>query len=111
MLVSEEFVIDLASLTLPCRLPFKRFDMRYEQDDENQRDFAYYNETGKILHHPMGRPAVCEYTQMIDLACFHLRLADLHVLNNFDLSGSVFWRRRHVAWLREVFQCEMGCRQ
>ncbi|KAL7515579.1 hypothetical protein ACHAXN_012739, partial [Cyclotella atomus] len=60
VLVSEEFVIDLASLTLPCRLPFKRFDMRYEQDDENQRDFAYYNETGKILHHPMGRPAVLD---------------------------------------------------
>jgi hypothetical protein len=39
--------------------------MTYLQEDEKQRSFAYYNETGKIIHHPTGRPAVCKYIQMI----------------------------------------------
>lgn len=60
VLVSEDFVVDLAILKASCKFPFKKFSMRYEQGDENQRAFAYYNETGKILHHPLGRPAVCE---------------------------------------------------
>ena len=64
VLISEEYVIDLSLLKVPCKAPVKTFGMRYEQADENQRAFAYYNETGKILHHPTGRPAVCKSTLM-----------------------------------------------
>lgn len=61
ILTNEEFVLDLSLLKTPCKTAFKIFDMRYDQDDETQRAFAYYNETGKILHHPNGRPDVCEF--------------------------------------------------
>lgn len=60
VLLDEDVVLELSLLKMPCKAGFKKFEMRYEQEDENQRSFAYYNETGKILHHPTGRPAVCK---------------------------------------------------
>ena len=63
VLLGEDVTLELSLLKLPCKVVFKKFPMRYEQEDENQRSFAYYNETGKVLHHPTGRPAVCECIQ------------------------------------------------
>lgn len=59
-LASEDVTLDLSCLKLPCSVAFEKFPMRYEQEDERQRSFSYYNETGKILHHPAGRPAVLD---------------------------------------------------
>ena len=52
----EDVVLDLPLLKLPCKTSFNKFSMRYKQDDDKQRSFAYYNETGKIQHHVTGRP-------------------------------------------------------
>mmetsp|Transcript_29778 Transcript_29778/g.54045 ORF Transcript_29778/g.54045 Transcript_29778/m.54045 type:complete len:672 (-) Transcript_29778:40-2055(-) len=60
VLMSEDVTFDLSFLKLPCKIAFKKFPMKYEQADENQRSFSYYNETGRILHHPTGRPAVLD---------------------------------------------------
>lgn len=60
VLLSEDVTLDLSCLRVPCKRAFKKYPMRYEQEDDSQRTFAYYNETGKILHHPSGRPAVLE---------------------------------------------------
>lgn len=55
-----EVTLDLPTLKLPCKHAFKKFPMKYEQEDENQRSFAYYNDTGKIQYHPTGRPTCCK---------------------------------------------------
>jgi len=60
VLLSKDVTLELSYLKLPCKVAFKKFPMKYEQEDENQRSFSYYNETGKILHHPNGRPAVLD---------------------------------------------------
>jgi len=52
----EDVLLDLPLLKLPCKTSFNKFSMRYKQDDDKQRSFAYYNETGKIQHHVTGRP-------------------------------------------------------
>lgn len=59
-LVSDNVVLDLALLKVSCKVTFKKYHLKYEQHDENQRSFAYFNESGKILHDPFGKPAVCE---------------------------------------------------
>lgn len=59
VLLGEDVLMELSLLRLPCKSAFQTFPMSYEQDDDNQRSFAYYNETGKIQHHT-GRPTVCE---------------------------------------------------
>ena len=58
--VPDHVALDLACLTAPCQRSFDKFPLTYRQDDERQRAFAYSNDAGKVLHHPAGRPAVCE---------------------------------------------------
>lgn len=65
VLLNEDVALDLPLLKLPCKSTFKKFPMRYEQEDDRQRSFAYYNETGSIQHHPIGRPAVSEYINIL----------------------------------------------
>lgn len=60
-LLNEDSILDLTNLKEPCKEPFKKFDMRYEQEDENQRAFAYYNDIGQISHHLTGRPTCCKF--------------------------------------------------
>ena len=59
ILLGEDVILDLALLKVPFKKAFKTFPMKYEQD-ENQRSFAYYNDTGKIRYHATGRPSVRE---------------------------------------------------
>ena len=60
VLMNEEVTLDLGLLKLPCKTSFRKFSMKYEEE-ESQRSFAYYNnDTGKVHHHPTGRPTVCE---------------------------------------------------
>jgi hypothetical protein len=60
VLMNEEVTLDLGLLKLPCKNSFRKFSMKYEEE-ESQRSFAYYNnDTGKVHHHPTGRPTVCE---------------------------------------------------
>lgn len=61
ILLNNDFILDLASLKEPCKDAFKKLDMRYEQEDEKQRAFAYYNDLGQISHHPTGRPTCCKF--------------------------------------------------
>lgn len=58
VLMGGEEIKPLADLKLR-REAFDIYHMRYE-DDDNQRSFAFYNETGKIQDHHTGRPAVRE---------------------------------------------------
>jgi len=51
--------VDLSDLKLPCKRAYETYHMKYDEDD-NKRSFAYFNETGKTLRHPTGRPAVRE---------------------------------------------------
>jgi hypothetical protein len=51
--------VDLADLKLPCRRAFEVYPMKYDED-ENKRSYEYFNDIGKTLRHPTGRPAVCE---------------------------------------------------
>ena len=55
-----EVTVDLSDLKLPVKRAYDTYhNMKYDEDD-NKRSFAYFNETGKILRHPTGRPAVRE---------------------------------------------------
>mmetsp|Transcript_38829 Transcript_38829/g.93413 ORF Transcript_38829/g.93413 Transcript_38829/m.93413 type:complete len:682 (-) Transcript_38829:36-2081(-) len=60
ILMSEDVTLELSLLRLPCKSMFKKFPMKYIQEDEKQRSFAYFNERGKIRHHPTGRPATLD---------------------------------------------------
>jgi len=62
VLLGEEVTLDLAALKTPYKVAFTKFSMKYDQDGDDQRTFAYYNDTGKIQYHPTGRPTVCEFT-------------------------------------------------
>ena len=55
-----EVTVDLSDLKLPVKRAYDTYhNMKYDEDD-NKRSFAYFNEMGKILRHPTGRPAVRE---------------------------------------------------
>ena len=107
VLLSADVVLDLTLLKVPCKVAFRKFSMRYEQEDENQRSFAYYNETGKILHHPT-KPAVCECNCRIS-SCVYSGLFTSNMF--FSCSGTFRRSRWDVTRSRKVLQCEMGCRQ
>ena len=71
VLLSNEFTLELSLLKLPCPMAFKKFPMKYSQEDENQRSFSYVNDTGKILHHPTGRPAACECRDCVNIVSYN----------------------------------------
>lgn len=60
VLLGEDVTLDLAALKTPYKKAFTKFPMKYDQEGDTQRSFAYYNDTGKVLYHPTGRPTVCE---------------------------------------------------
>ena len=55
----EEETVDLADLKLLCRNAYEIHPMRYDEDG-GERVFAYFNNTGRTLRHPTGRPAARE---------------------------------------------------
>lgn len=68
VVLGEEFSVELSLLKMPCAMTFKKFPMKYSQEDETQRTFSYFNDTAKMLHHPDSRPAVCECVIMNEVA-------------------------------------------
>lgn len=115
VLLGEDITLDLAALKAPYKKPFTKFSMKYNQDGDDQRAFAYYNDTGKIQHHPTGRPTVCELAKIFDaIVTWYAHLSpcawSCRALVS-QCSGSVFRGWRHVSWNGKIFQCEMDRRQ
>jgi hypothetical protein len=112
VLLGEDVTLDLAVLKTPYKKAFTKFSMKYDQDDDNQRSFAYYNDTGKIQHHPTGRPTVCELSKIALIAIInwyaHLSTYALSCPSLSSIcSGFVCRGRRHVSRDGKIFRCEM----
>ncbi len=68
VLLGEDVTLDLAALKTPYKKAFTKFSMKYDQEGDTQRSFAYYNDTGKIQHHPTGRPTACESSMIASIS-------------------------------------------
>lgn len=117
VLLGEDVTLDLAALKTPYKKAFTKFPMKYDQEGDTQRSFAYYNDTGKVLYHPTGRPTVCELSQFASSAIVSTAvltfplLLDLCRLLVIVCSGFVFRGWWHVSWNGKILQCEMGSGQ